>query len=636
MARSYTAKDITVLEGLEPVRKRPGMYIGSVDSPGLHHLVWEIVDNSVDEAMNGHCKRIDVTLEKDGETVRVRDDGRGIPVDMHKKYRKPALELILTTLHAGGKFEAKNYYHSGGLHGVGASVVTALADKMTVRVKRDGAEWEQKFARGIATAKLKKVGSRTRGSGTMIEFHPDPKIFPNVCFDPKLIKDRLESKAYLHKGLTVTFEDKASKESHTFHYDDGIRAYLDKVLTKEKRKRVAAETFYATREEDGVHVECSLAWTEDTNETLSSFVNSIPTSSGGTHENGLKSGMVKAVRNYLELQNLVPRGLQIAAEDVREGVVGLLSCFIAAPQFQGQTKDRLNNSELTPVVDAFVRSSLENWLLSNRSSADAIAERVILSAKARSASRAAAKEVQRKSAVSHRLNLPGKLADCSSTDPSKSELFLVEGDSAGGSAKQGRNRHFQAILPLRGKVLNTEQASTTKVLANVELSNIVKALGSGIGREFDARKLRYHRICLLMDADSDGNHIATLLMTFFYRHMPQLISGGYLYLSVPPLYRIDIGKETFWAQDDDEKDSILAKRDKRGNVQVQRFKGLGEMNPSTLKLTTLDPQTRTLLQITVDEKSATDDTIQTLMGREVAPRFDLIMDRATAVADLDI
>ncbi len=634
--RSYTAKDITVLEGLEPVRKRPGMYIGSVDAPGLHHLVWEIVDNSVDEAMNGHCKRIEVTLEKDGETIRVRDDGRGIPVDMHKKYRKPAVELILTTLHAGGKFEAKNYYHSGGLHGVGASVVTALADKMTVRVKRDGAEWEQKFSRGKALAKLKKVGARVRGSGTMIEFHPDPKIFPEVRFDARLIRERLESKAYLHQGLTVVFEDRPSGESHTFHYDDGIRAYLDKVLTSEKRKRVPAETFYAARDEDGVHVECSLAWTEDTTEAFSSFVNSIPTASGGTHENGLKSGMVKAVRNYLDLQNLVPRGLQIAAEDVREGVVGLLSCFIADPQFQGQTKDRLNNPELTPVVDAFVRSSLENWLLGNRSSADSIAARVILAAKARSASRAAAKEVQRKSAVSHRLNLPGKLADCSSTDPSKSELFLVEGDSAGGSAKQARDRHFQAILPLRGKVLNTEQATTSKVLANAELSDIVKALGCGIGKDFDASKLRYHRVCLLMDADSDGNHIATLLMTFFYRHMPELIAGGFLYLAVPPLYRIDIGKETFWAKDEQEKEHILENRDKRGNVQVQRFKGLGEMNPTTLKETTLSPDSRTLVQITIDEPSATDGTIRTLMGRDVAPRFELIMDQATAIADLDI
>lgn len=636
MATNYTAKDITVLEGLEPVRKRPGMYIGGVDASGLHHLLWEIVDNSVDEAMNGHCDRIDVTLHKDGETITVKDNGRGIPVDMHGKYKKPALELILTTLHAGGKFESKNYYHSGGLHGVGASVVTALSDRLVVRVKRDGAEWEQTFSQGKASSKLKKLGN-ARGSGTTIEYHPDREIFPSIKHDAKLIAERLEAKAYLHKGLTVTFTDEAKGgESFTWHYEDGIRAYLDKLLTTGTKKRVPSEIFYAEREGDGPRIECALAWTEDTSEGVSSFVNSIPTSAGGTHENGLKSGMVKAVRNYLDVHNLIPRGLQIAAEDVREGVVGLLSCFIPEPQFQGQTKERLNNPELTPAVDGFVRSALENWLNGNRSSAEAISARVILAARARTASRAAAKEVQRKTAVSHRLNLPGKLADCSSTDPSESELFLVEGDSAGGSAKQGRDRHFQAILPLRGKVLNTEQASLSKVLSNNELSDIVKALGAGLGKDFDASRLRYHKICLLMDADSDGNHIATLLMTFFYRHLPQLIQGGYLYLAVPPLYRIDIGKETYWARDDVEKDRILGKHKGRATPQVQRFKGLGEMNPSTLKETTLDPKKRTMLRVTIDDAAATDTMIQTLMGKEVAPRFQLIMERAVGVEDLDV
>ena len=636
MATNYTAKDITVLEGLEPVRKRPGMYIGGVDSSGLHHLLWEIVDNSVDEAMNGHCDRIDVTLHADGETITVKDNGRGIPVDMHGKYKKPALELILTTLHAGGKFESKNYYHSGGLHGVGASVVTALSDRFTVRVKRDGAEWEQTFSQGKATSKLKKLAN-ARGSGTTIEYHPDREIFPSIKHDAGLIAERLEAKAYLHKGLTVTFANEAKGgESFTWHYEDGIRAYLDKLLSSGTKKRVPAEIFYADREGDGPRVECALAWTEDTSEGVSSFVNSIPTSAGGTHENGLKSGMVKAVRNYLDVHNLIPRGLQIAAEDVREGVVGLLSCFIPEPQFQGQTKERLNNPELTPAVDGFVRSALENWLNGNRSSAEAISARVILAARARTASRAAAKEVQRKTAVSHRLNLPGKLADCSSTDPSESELFLVEGDSAGGSAKQGRDRHFQAILPLRGKVLNTEQASLSKVLSNNELSDIVKALGCGLGKDFDASRLRYHKICLLMDADSDGNHIATLLMTFFFRHMPQLIQGGYLHLAVPPLYRIDIGKETYWARDDVEKDQILGKHKGRATPQVQRFKGLGEMNPATLKETTLDPKKRTMLRVTIDDAAATDSMIQTLMGKEVAPRFQLIMERAVGVSDLDV
>ncbi len=632
---SYTARDITVLEGLDPVRVRPGMYIGSVDETGLHHLLWEIVDNSVDEAMNGHCTRIVVRLARDGETLSVEDDGRGIPVDMHPKHKTAALELILTTLHAGGKFEAKNYYHSGGLHGVGASVVTALSDRMDVSVRRDGFVWSQSFSRGKPTSKLIR-GAKIRGTGTTIEFHADPKIFPKVRFDPAVIEERLEAKAYLHRGLTVVFENAISKETHTYHYEHGIRAYLDKRLTAEKRKRLPVEIFEASRESDDLRLECALTWTEETTESFVSFVNSIPTRDGGSHENGLKSGIVKAVRNYLEIHNLIPRGMTIAAEDVREGIVVLLSCFLSNPQFQGQTKEKLNNPEIGPAVDAFIRSALENWLLSNRSSADAIAGRVILSARARSASRAAVKEVQRKSAVSHRLNLPGKLADCSSTNPADSELFLVEGDSAGGSAKQGRDRKTQAVLPLRGKVLNTENASLQKVLANTELADLVKALGCGIGKEYDRSKLRYYKICLLMDADTDGHHIATLLMTFFFRHMRQLILDGHLYLTVPPLYRIDLGKQTFWARDDAARDQIIKKHAGNAKPQVQRFKGLGEMNPEILKQTTLNPASRTMLRVRIDDLGETDEMIRVLLGRDVAPRYELIMARATEVLELDV
>jgi DNA topoisomerase IV B subunit len=636
MAATYTAKDILVLEGLEPVRRRPGMYIGGVDGSGLHHLLWEIVDNSVDEAMNHHADKIRVTLHKDGASCTVVDNGRGIPIDKHKQHKKPALELILTTLHAGGKFEATNYYHSGGLHGVGASVVNALSEKLVARVKREGAEWEQSFSRGKPTSGLKKLAA-ARGTGTSIYFKPDTQIFTSTRFDPKLIAERLESKAYLHGGLTIEFADETAGTTHTYHYEDGLSAYLAKIVNESKQLPIGGEVFTIHKEQDDLHLDCAIAWTEDTTERVQSYVNGIPTTSGGAHENGLKSGIVKAVRNYLTTHNLVPRGLQISAEDTREGIVALLAIKIAQPQFQGQTKERLNNAEVTPVIDGVVRTALENALNANRTAGDGIAQRVNLAARARTASRAAAQQVQRKGAISHRLNLPGKLADCSSTDPSECELFLVEGDSAGGSAKQGRDRGFQAILPLRGKVLNTEQASTAKVLVNKELSDIVSALGCGAGKDLDLGKLRYHKICLLMDADSDGNHICTLLLTFFYRHLPELIRDGYVYIAQPPLYRLDIGKETRWARDDAERERILASLNgKRDKVQVQRFKGLGEMNPGTLKQTTLDPKTRALLRVSIADADKTETAIQTLMGRDVAPRFQFIMERAPKLDAIDV
>ncbi|MBI3797733.1 MAG: type IIA DNA topoisomerase subunit B [Deltaproteobacteria bacterium] len=631
---SYTAKDITVLEGLEPVRKRPGMYIGGVDSAGLHHLVWEILDNAVDEAMNGHASRIEVMLHNDGSTVTVSDNGRGIPTDMHPKFKKPALELILTTLHAGGKFEGLNYSHSGGLHGVGASVVTALSDRLVARVKRGGVEWEQKFARGKAISALKEV-NQVRGSGTTITFHPDPEIFPSITFKPKLIAERLETKAYLHKGLTLIFRDQATGEESKYHHEDGLRAYLAQLLVEGQKKAVIPEVFTLERE-DEPPLECVLTWTESPEESFHTFVNGIPTPFGGTHEAGLKSAIVKAVRNYINVHDLTPKGLTLTAEDTREGIVAILSLYLKEPQFQGQTKEKLGNPEVTAQIDTLVRTALENFLLHNRSQADAIAQRVILAAKARSASRAALETV-RKGSVSHRLNLPGKLADCSSTSPEMSELFIVEGDSAGGSAKQGRDRIFQAILPLRGKVLNTEQASLSKVLTNKELSDLVSALGCGVDKSFDLSKLRYHKICLLMDADSDGNHICTLLLTFFYRHLLDLIRGGYVYIARPPLYKIEIGKEVFWANDDTEKDRLLAQRNGHaGKAQVQRFKGLGEMNPHTLKETTLDPRSRTLLRVTIENVERTEASIQTLMGRDVQPRFEFIMNRAPKVEEVDV
>jgi DNA gyrase subunit B/topoisomerase-4 subunit B len=636
MGGRYTAKDITVLEGLEPVRRRPSMYIGGVDDTGLHHLLWEIVDNSVDEAMNGHCRRIQVVLHRDGASMTVTDDGRGIPIDRHKQHNRPALELILTTLHAGGKFEAKNYYHSGGLHGVGASVVNALSEQLVARVKRDGGEWEQRFARGKATTKLKRLAA-ARGTGTSIFFKPDASIFTKTRFDAARIAERLEAKAYLHGGLLVEFTDEQAGTRQRFQYDAGIRAYLRKLVSDAEQTPLADEVVFIEKQQGDLVLECALAWTEDTSERVLSFVNGIPTSAGGAHDAGLKAGLTKAVRNYLNTHNLTPRGLSITAEDAREGLVAVLAIKIPQPQFQGQTKERLNNAEVTPVIDTVVRTALENALNANRTAGDAIANRVVLAARARTASRAAAQQVQRKGSVSHRLNLPGKLADCSSTDPARCELFIVEGDSAGGSAKQGRDRGYQAILPLRGKVLNTEQASAAKVMANRELSDLISALGCGSGKSFDANKLRYHKICLLMDADSDGHHICTLLLTFFYRHLPQLIDGGYVYIAQPPLYRIDVGKESQWAKDDAEKEAILAGLNgKRDRVQVTRFKGLGEMNPGTLKETTLDPAARTLLRVAIADAAATEQTIQTLMGRDVAPRFEFITQRAPGVIEVDV
>ncbi len=633
--RSYTAKDITVLEGLEPVRRRPGMYIGGVDQAGLHHRLWELVDNAVDEAMNGHADRITVTLHKDGESATVSDNGRGVPIDRHARYGKPALELILTTLHAGGKFEATNYYHSGGLHGVGASVVNALSESLIARVKRDGAEWEQTFCRGHVTSKLRRIGA-ARGSGTTVTFRPDPRIFPDVGFDARRIAERLQAKAYLHRGLNVVFKDEQRGTDVTYCYHEGLAAYLQQLVHDRGRHPVIAESFsFERRDGKDLQVECALTWTDATDETVLSFVNSIPTTAGGAHENGLKSGVVKAVRNYLSIHNLVPRGLNVAAEDVREGMLVVLSCFLPNPQFQGQTKERLANPELAATVDGIIRSNLENYLLHNQTIAEAVAQRVILAARARTASREAAQQVQRKGAVSHRLNLPGKLTDCSATDPSVSELFIVEGDSAGGSAKQGRDRKFQAILPLRGKVLNTEQASTTKVLGNKELSDLVSALGCGAGKDINLDKLRYHKVCLLMDADADGNHICTLLLTFFYRHLPALIREGYVYIAQPPLYRIDIGRDVHWALDDAARDRILGNGNGK-KAQVTRFKGLGEMNPATLKDTTLDPARRSLLRVTIDDVASTDEAIQTLMGRDVAPRFRFIMDRAPKVDEIDV
>jgi len=632
---NYTAKDITVLEGLDPVRKRPGMYIGGVGTAGLHHLVWEILDNAVDEAMNGFAANITVTLHKDGSSITIADDGRGIPVDKHPATKKSALEVIFTVLHAGGKFEQGNYKTAGGLHGVGASVVNALSTELRASVKREGAVWEMSFNRGKPAGPLKKAGA-ARGTGTTVYFHPDPTIFPKVEFDPALIRERLEIVSYIHKGVRVTFEDETAGTKDVFQHQEGLSDFLKKIVGDRGAKPVHDAAFVLERE-SGPRLDLVLQWTEATDEHVRSYVNGIPTASGGTHENGLRAGLGKAVRNYIDTHNLSPKGVTLTAEDIREGLTGVLSLFIAEPQFQGQTKDRLNNPEVTSAVDSAVRPALEHWLNHNRTTAEAIVGRVILAARAREASRAAQAEVSRKTATTGRLNLPGKLSDCTSANREESELFVVEGDSAGGSAKQGRDRGRQAILPLRGKVMNTEGMALAKVLENKELADLVTALGCGMGKGFDLARLRYGKVIILADADSDGHHIATLLLTFLYRHLPQLMANGRVFLAQPPLYRIDIGKATYWALDDAHRDRLLKLHGNgKGTPEITRFKGLGEMMPKVLWETTLNPRTRRLLRVEVADQIVTDRVINELMGKDASARFRFIMDRAEEAQELDV
>jgi DNA topoisomerase IV B subunit len=635
---SYTAKDITVLEGLEPVRKRPGMYIGGVGSSGLHHLVWEILDNSIDEAMNGHASNITVTLHADGSSITIADDGRGIPIDKHPKTKKSAVEVIFTMLHAGGKFDTGNYKTAGGLHGVGASVVNALSKELVARVRRDGSEWEVRFKQGQPVGALKKLGA-ARGTGTTVFFRPDPTIFPKVEFDPEIIKQRLEVSSYLHKGLKIVFEDEGKKERLVFQHTEGLADYLKTILRERSATPVHESPFTVSKDSDeaSLRIDLALQWTQSTDEHVRSYVNGIPTGSGGTHENGFRAGLGKAVRNFIDTHNLSPKGVTLTAEDIREGLVAVLSVFVAEPQFQGQTKDRLNNPEVLSAVDSQVRPALEHWLNTNISVAESIVARVILAARAREASRAAQQEVVRKSATSGRLTLPGKLSDCTAPGREDSEIFIVEGDSAGGSAKQGRDRARQAILPLRGKVLNVESASLAKVLENKELSDLVVALGCGLGKNFDLAKLRYGRIIILSDADSDGHHIATLLMTFIYRHMPGLITSGRMFLAQPPLYRIDLGKETYWALDDAHRDRLLKQHGNgRSNPEITRFKGLGEMMPKVLWETTMNPRTRRLLKVEINDQIVTDRVINELMGKDPSARFRFIMERAEEAEELDV
>jgi DNA gyrase/topoisomerase IV subunit B len=633
----YTAADLTVLEGLEAVRRRPSMYIGSVDSKGLHHLLWEIVDNAVDEYLNGYADTISVTLHARGDAVTVTDNGRGIPVDIHPKYKKSGLELLLTTLHSGAKFgDNETYIHSGGLHGVGSSVVNALSRTLVATIRRDGFEWQQSFSRGTPTSKLQKRQA-VRGHGTTIYFEPDEKIFKTTHFDPDIIRHRLDDMAFIHSGLKITFKNEATGDVWDLSHPGGIAEFLEKLITDGQKPKVGEVPFIHSRSGEN-KIEVALQWTESTDEVIRSYVNGIRTSDGGTHEKGFKDAIVKAVRNFMETHGVKDKKLEITANDIREGIVGVLSVFLREPMFQGQTKERLNNPEMTSVVESFVRPAFEAWLNANMTTADQIVGRIVLAARARLASREAAQEVKRKSPGSRRLSLPGKLADCQSTNPEETELFVVEGDSAGGSAKQGRNNKTQAVLPLRGKILNAEGLPLQKALTNQELADFVAAVGTGAGDKFDITGLRYGKIILLMDADSDGYHISTLLLDFIFRHMPDLIRRGHVYLGHPPLYRIQVGKETYWARDDAHKEEILAGLRANARPEITRFKGLGEMDAKVLAETTLDPRKRTLLQVQIDSNLEADRTFVSLLGKDPGERYRFIMESAAlaVVEELDV
>ncbi len=630
---TYSAANIQVLKGLEAVRKRPAMYIGDTTSHGLHHLVYEIVDNSIDEALAGFCSKITVTINKD-ESITVVDNGRGIPVDTHKELGKSALEVIMTVLHAGGKFDHSTYKVSGGLHGVGASVVNALSEWCEVEVYRDGQVHYQRYERGIPVAPI-KVLKKTKESGTKTTFLADEEIFRKVLYSFDTLANRLRELAFLNKGLRIILKDARDGNSEEFLYKGGIAEFI-KYL--DQNRQALHKPIYIAAEKEGIEVEIALEYNDSFSDNIFTYCNNVNTIEGGTHLVGFKSALTRSLNNYGNKNNLL-KNIQLQGDDVREGLTAVISVKVSEPQFEGQTKTKLGNGEVRGVVESVFNDQLAEFLEQNPSVGKKIVEKNVAAAQSREAARRARDLTRRKSALESS-SLPGKLADCSISDPQQCEIYLVEGDSAGGSAKQGRDRRFQAILPLKGKILNVEKARLHKILANQEIKTIVTALGAGIGEEdFDFEKLRYHKVIIMTDADVDGSHIRTLLLTFFFRYMRQLIELGNVYIAQPPLFKVKAGKEELYAYDDDEKDDIVKRFSKNGNdgkVNVQRYKGLGEMNPEQLWETTMNPEKRTLLQVTLENAAEADHIFSTLMGDQVEPRRNFIERNARYVRNLDI
>jgi DNA gyrase subunit B len=635
----YDAGQIQVLKGLEAVRKRPGMYIGSTSSRGLHHLVYEVVDNSIDEALAGHATRIETTIHAD-DSITVTDDGRGIPVDIHPTEKIPGVELAMTVLHAGGKFDKNSYKVSGGLHGVGVSVVNALSEQLKVWVRRAGKEYYMDFERGGTVTKLKvlnKVDAKARG--TTVWFKPDPQIFTELKFDYDLLANRLRELSYLNKGVTITIKDEREGQEKTevFHAKGGLKEMV--AFLNDKKKVLHQEIVYIDTEREGIDIELAFQYNDGYNENVFSFVNNINTHEGGTHLTGLKSALTRTINNYAAKNGSLKKAdFTLSGDDVREGLTAVLSVKVREPQFEGQTKTKLGNSEVEGAVKGVVNEQLAAYLEEHPRVANIVIEKAVSAARAREAARKARDLTRKKSALDVG-NLPGKLADCSLSDPALCEIYLVEGDSAGGSAKQGRNRAFQAILPLRGKILNVERARIDKILGNEEIRTIVTAIGAGIKDDFNIENARYHKLILMTDADVDGAHIRTLLLTFLYRQMPQLIEAGFVYIAQPPLYRVARGKEEFYAYDEKEREEYvkrLSNGEGKSTVNIQRYKGLGEMNPLQLWHTTMDPETRTILQVTVEDAILANDTFERLMGDDVEPRRLFIEENAKFVSNLDI